>query len=160
MQPQQPACLIVFVCTGNTCRSPLAEALFKKRLADELGCTAEELSGRGYHVVSAGVAALEGEPAAAEAVEVARAYGADLTAHQSQMLFPELAAQADFLVAMTHAHLQTLAEWFPETQGVPRLLNPQGEDLADPIGMGPDVYEECARQIWQDLEPLAKEVRR
>ena len=101
MLQQQAACLVVFVCTGNTCRSPLAEALCKARLAERLGCTAADLPGRGFHVYSAGLAAMTGGPAAEEAVDVARAYGADLTTHASRPLTADLAAQADYLVAMT-----------------------------------------------------------
>ena len=70
MLRQQSACLVVFVCTGNTCRSPLAEALCKKRLADALGCAMADLPGRGFFVCSAGLAAMMGGPAAAEAVDV------------------------------------------------------------------------------------------
>src|SRR5262249_56414815 len=94
----QAACWIVFVCTGNTCRSPLAEALCKKLLADRLGCTVEELPARGYYVASAGVSALGGGPAAAEAEQVARSFGADLSTHRSQPLTMELAARADYLL--------------------------------------------------------------
>ena len=57
---RQAACLIVFVCTGNTCRSPLAEALCKARLAERLGCTAADLPERGFHIFSAGLAAMTG----------------------------------------------------------------------------------------------------
>ena len=69
---RQTNCLIVFVCTGNTCRSPMAEALFKKRLADRLGCTVDELPARGFSVLSAGLAAMMGAEAADEAIAVAR----------------------------------------------------------------------------------------
>jgi protein-tyrosine phosphatase len=160
MLRQQSACLVVFVCTGNTCRSPLAEALCKKRLADELQCKVEELPERGFRVLSAGVSAFPGGPAAPEAVEVARGYGADLANHQSRPLTPELAACADYLVAMTNGHLLTLTELFPPLGSRPRLLSPEGTDLADPLGLGPDVYAECARQIWSNLGPLIDEIRR
>jgi protein-tyrosine phosphatase len=146
------ACVIVFVCTGNTCRSPLAEALCKKRLADRLGCSPEELPARGFFVLSAGLAAMMGGEAAPEAVEVARGYGADLNGHRSRPLTAELAAQADHLVAMTAGHVQALQAHFPRLGAPPRLLSPAGEDLPDPIGCDRPVYEECGRQIWQDLE--------
>jgi protein-tyrosine phosphatase len=110
---QQTACLTVFVCTGNTCRSPLAEALFKKKLADRLGCPVDDLPRRGFLVISAGLAAMMGGAAAEEAVETARDYGADLGGHVSRPLTPELAAQADYLVAMTRGHLLALAGGFP-----------------------------------------------
>jgi protein-tyrosine phosphatase len=158
MVARQSACLIVFVCTGNTCRSPLAEALFKKRLADRLGCRPEELLARGFLVLSAGLAAMMGGPAATEAVEVAQAYGADLTHHRSQPLTPELAAGADFLVAMTQSHVQAIAEGYGQLGALPRLLNPEGEDVADPIGCDQEVYRTCGEQIWRHLEALTREV--
>src|SRR5712691_6240493 len=76
-QPVTP-CRILFVCTGNTCRSPLAEALCKKRLAEQLGCRVDELAERGYVVASAGVSAYPGDEAAAAAVEIAAEFGAGL----------------------------------------------------------------------------------
>jgi protein-tyrosine phosphatase len=154
---RQSACVVVFVCTGNTCRSPLAEALFKKRLADRLGCAAAELPGRGYHVVSAGLAAVSGGPAAEEARDVAATYGGDLGAHHSRPLTAELAAQADYLIAMTRGHARALAE-LPRLGCRPRLLRADGHDVADPIGQPRPVYEECGRQVWAELEALAAEV--
>jgi L-threonylcarbamoyladenylate synthase len=155
----QAACLLVFVCTGNTCRSPLAEALCKARLAERIGCTATELPAHGFHIVSAGLSAFSGGPAAEEAVEVARAYGADLTSHCSQPLTPDLVARADYLVAMTSGHLQALAERYGGIAARPRLLSPNGDDLADPVGCHREVYEKCAGQIWHFLDPLIDELR-
>jgi protein-tyrosine phosphatase len=152
------ACRVVFVCTGNTCRSPLAEALCKRRLAERLGCSPEELPQRGFDVQSAGVAALAGGPAADEAVEAARAFGADLSGHQSQPLTARLVALSDFVVSMTHSHLRTVAEQVPNPAARLRLLSPEGQDLADPIGGDQEVYRECAQQIWQHLEGLVAEL--
>jgi protein-tyrosine phosphatase len=154
---QQTACLVLFVCTGNTCRSPLAEALCKKRLADRLGCTVEELPARGFHVLSAGLAASTGGPAAVEAEQVARAYGADLSWHRSRPMTPELAAQADYLICMTRSHVRALADHSARLGAVPRLLDPAG-DVADPIGCEQTVYEECGRQIWNQLEAIVAEI--
>jgi protein-tyrosine phosphatase len=155
---QQTACLVVFVCTGNTCRSPLAEGLFKRKLADRLGCAVDELPARGFLVISAGLAAMMGGAAAPEAVEAATAYGADLSGHASRPLTPELAAQADYLVAMTRGHLMSLAAGFAGVGTRARLLSPAGEDVADPIGGEQQVYRECAEQIWGCLDQLAAEI--
>jgi protein-tyrosine phosphatase len=154
---QQTACLVLFVCTGNTCRSPLAEALCKKQLADRLGCTIEDLPARGYYVMSAGVAATRGGPAASEAEQVARGYGADLSAHRSQPLTPELAARADYLIGMTRGHLAAVTDYFGHLGVSPRLLDPAG-DIDDPIGCTQPVYDECGQQIWRQLEALVAEI--
>jgi protein-tyrosine phosphatase len=132
----------------------MAEALFKKRLADRLGCTLDELPARGFSVLSAGLAAMIGAEAADEAVAVARCYGADLAQHRSRPLSVELAAQADSLIGMTRSHVIMMSEYYPRLGAEPRLLNPSGEDIADPVGCPREVYEECARQIWQSLEAL------
>jgi L-threonylcarbamoyladenylate synthase len=149
--------LVVFVCTGNTCRSPLAEALCKKLLADRLGCPVEELSGRGFVVLSAGLAAVRGEPAASEAVEVARELGADLSGHSSRPATPDLLAQADLIVGMTGSHLHAVAA-YPGLASRARLLGGEAGDLADPIGGDRAVYQACAGAIWQHLHGLVAEL--
>jgi protein-tyrosine phosphatase len=150
----QAANLIVFVCTGNTCRSPLAEALCKKRLAERLGCRVEELPGRGYVVTSAGLATALNLPAAPEAIAVAGDRGADLTNHRSKPLSADLAARADHLIAMTTSHLCALRDHYPALGTQPCLLSALGHDLADPVGQPRAVYEECAVQIDQDLDAI------
>lgn len=152
------ACLIVFVCTGNTCRSPMAEVLFKKRLAERLGCSPDELPDRGHVVLSAGLSAYPDDPAAISAVEVARGYGMDLGAHKSQALDQELAAQADHLVCMTAGHLRALEQHYPHLGCVPRLLSANGADLPDPVGQDETVYRACAARIWEDVEALVGEL--
>jgi protein-tyrosine phosphatase len=146
-------CRIVFVCTGNTCRSPLAEALCKKLLAERLGCPVAELPARGFLVLSAGLAALLGGEAAAEAVDMAREMGADLSGHRSQPLTRDLLAQADHVIAMTRGHLRALAG---QPGPPPRLLGP--EDIPDPIGAPSEVYRECARRIQTALQDLAPQL--
>ena len=86
-------CRILFVCTGNTCRSPLAMALCRVLLARRLGCSIAELPSRGFQVQSAGLAATIGELASAEAVEVVRDMGGDLAEHRSQPLTVDLLAR-------------------------------------------------------------------
>ncbi len=153
-------CTVVFLCTGNTCRSPMAEALCKKFLADRLGCSTAELPGRGYQVLSAGLSAMTGDDAAAEAIEAARELGADLSAHRSQRLTHDLLAQADHLVAMTRGHLRAVAPYCTEDGPRPRLLAADGRDIPDPIGGDREVYRDCARQIAQCLEEFLPELDR
>jgi protein-tyrosine-phosphatase/tRNA A37 threonylcarbamoyladenosine synthetase subunit TsaC/SUA5/YrdC len=152
---RQTACVIVFVCTGNTCRSPLAEALCKRLLSQRLGCQPGELPRRGFVVLSAGLAALHGDRAAPEAVEVARELGADLSDHVSRPVTPDLLALADYLVAMTGTHRHVLSAQSPAAE--PRLLCGE-DDLADPLGCDQQVYRECAGIILRQLEGLVAEV--
>jgi len=149
---------IVFVCTGNTCRSPLAEALCKKLLAQRLGCTVEELPRCGFVVLSAGLAAMMGASAAPEAVEAARELEADVGGHRSQPLTAPLAAQADHLVAMTRSHLLALAAQYPDLGNRARLLGGGGDDVPDPIGCDQQIYRECAQQILHHLEKFLPEI--
>jgi protein-tyrosine phosphatase len=151
-------CRIVFVCTGNTCRSPLAEVLCKKLLAARLSCPLEELPQRGFLVHSAGIAAMMGGPAAPEAVDTAREFGADLTGHQTQPITRELLGLADYVIAMTRGHSRALTS-AGAVGPAPRLLARDGSDVPDPIGASPEVYRECARQILGHLEALVPELK-
>jgi protein-tyrosine phosphatase len=155
---RQSACLIVFVCTGNTCRSPLAEGLCKKLLAERLGCPVEELSQRGFLVISAGVAAMMEGAAAEEAVSVGQAYGIDLAGHRSRPLTADLVAQADYVVGMTQGHVLAVAGQFPHLGPRPRLLSPEGEDVADPVGCDQAVYRQCAEELWRHLQRFVAEL--
>jgi protein-tyrosine-phosphatase/tRNA A37 threonylcarbamoyladenosine synthetase subunit TsaC/SUA5/YrdC len=154
---QQMACLVLFVCTGNTCRSPLAEALCKRLLAQRLSCAVEDLPAHGFHVLSAGLSATAGGPAAVEAEQTAQKLGADLSAHRSQPLTPELVERADYLLGMTHSHVHALTNYFGHLGATPRLLDPSG-DIADPIGGDQPVYEECSQQIRRCLEAFIAEI--
>jgi protein-tyrosine-phosphatase len=110
---------------------------------------------RGYRVISAGMAAVPGMPAADEAVAVARAFGADLGGHASRPLTAELIAQADHLFVMTGGHLRALRQ---QTAGAGCLLSPGGEDIDDPIGQPREVYESCARQMHGHIAARVAEV--
>lgn len=146
--------VILFVCTGNTCRSPLAEGLFRKLLADRLRCSAEELPERGYTILSAGLAAAEGAPAARESVEVARRYGANLESHCSQPLTDELLAKADRVYTMTQSHRDSILFARPDAADRVSLLSPEETDICDPIGGGPREYESCGQEIARHLEKI------
>jgi protein-tyrosine phosphatase len=149
---------IVFVCTGNTCRSPMAEALCKAMLAQRLGCSIDELPARGYWVASAGLAAFPGDLPSPEAVDILREMGADLSMHRSRPLDVDLVAHADHLIAMTRNHLATVIARYPAIGGALRLLCGIEGDLDDPIGGDFDVYAGCARTIRRHLDRIIVEM--
>lgn len=149
-------CRVIFVCTGNTCRSPLAEALCKKMLADRLRCRVEDLPGVGFIVESVGMAAQADSAATAEAVDIARRLGADLSRHRSRPMSAEMLMEADFLVTMTYSHLRMLHALHLGIE--PRLLSSRNEDIDDPIGGSAEFYEHCARQIETELVELLPEL--
>jgi protein-tyrosine-phosphatase len=100
-----------------------------------------------------------GGRAAAEAVEVAREHGADLSQHSSRPLTQRLVAQADDVIGMTGAHLAALAGHYPSAGTRYRLLSPEGEDLPDPIGCERPVYQQCAEQIMRHLRKLLPDLQ-
>ena len=149
-------CRILFICTGNTCRSPMAEALCTKLLADQLGCLPGELKQHGYCVQSTGLAASTGSPASPDGVRVVADFGADLSAHRSRMATMEMLLWADHIFTMTASHAYAL---LPVEQIVgPRLLSPEGDDVADPIGGALEDYRTCAEQIIQYLQQRLPEL--
>lgn len=150
--------MYLFVCTGNTCRSPMAEGLFRKLLADRLKCSEDELVDRGYMVASAGVAAGAGSPPSPEAVEILGPRGVDLRAHESQPATPQLLSQADQIFTMTRSHREMLVREFPESASRVKLLASDGADVIDPIGAGLDEYRRCAEQIERYLQAILAEV--
>lgn len=143
---------IVFVCTGNTCRSPMAAALLRRRLADALGVPLEELERLGFLVESAGVSASYGAPAAEPARELMRRRGLDLSSHRSRPLDDELVAEAELIVTLTPGHSAAVLGAWPEAEEKTIVLDPRG--VPDPIGGSLAQYEACAEHIDARLEEL------
>jgi len=143
--------MVLFVCTGNTCRSPMAEALFRRLVADRLGCPPEEIERHGVVVASAGLAAWAGGPASPAAVDVVAEAGGDLTGHESQPLTESLVRQADVILTMTASHRAAILAQFPEAGGRVSLLSPDRRDVIDPIGGSLETYRACGRQIREHL---------
>jgi len=144
--------MVLFVCTGNTCRSPMAEGLFRQMVAERLGCRPEDLDAHGVIVGSAGVAAWGGGRASSGALETMAECGIDLTGHESQPLTESLVRQADVIWTMTNAHRAAILAQFPEAADRVAVLSPDRADVADPIGGPVEAYRQCAGQIRAHLE--------
>jgi protein-tyrosine phosphatase len=139
---------IGFVCTGNTCRSPMAEAIARAMLAEKLAVPASRLHEFGFEVTSMGVYAASGAPASAHSVSVLADRGIDLSEHSSQPATQEHLARLDRVYALTRSHLELLTQILPPGRAKHcALLDPDGHDISDPIGGPRSEYTAVAAQI-------------
>ena len=147
----------LFVCTGNTCRSPMAAGMFRRMLARRLSCAPSELPNYHIEVRSAGTFAGGGSPSSPEAIEVMRRREIDITAERSTRLSPELIEQADRIYVMTRSHAKAVTAIVPSAEEKTQLLSEDG-DIDDPIGAGVSVYESYAAKIEKALTARLGEV--
>jgi protein-tyrosine-phosphatase len=147
----------LFVCTGNTCRSPMAAGIFRKYLSEKLQCEVDQLDKMGYKVHSAGIIDLESSPASAEARTACAAKGIDITAHRSKVLSKELIEENDFIFAMGRTHLERVTAISPEAVNK-CILMAENKDIPDPIGQGQQVFNSCADLIEKAVKKRISEL--
>lgn len=141
---------VLFVCTGNTCRSPMAMALARELLSRRLGIPVEELPAHGYRIESAGISAYEGGRPTPLAVEVMAERGIDLSGHRSQPVTRERIEVSDLVIALGHGHRDQLLSWDPSLAERVVVITDTG--ISDPIGGDRETYRRCALEIERELE--------
>ncbi len=147
---------ILFICSGNTCRSPMAEAIARRVLAEKLHVSDDDLEKKGISVISAGSFAMPGARAAVPAVEAMKALGSDLSKHRSRPLSVELIHQADAIFAMSKNHAQAVSALVPSAREKTKTLDPD-KDVEDPIGGDLSLYQELAVELKQLIQKRLEE---
>ena len=142
---------ILFVCLGNTCRSPMAEGLFNK-LSSEKGLSVT--------ASSAGLGAFNGAHAAANAVSVMAQQGIDITKHRARLLDEEIIKAANLVLVMEGSQIEAIPEIYKEkVHLLSEYASGAAEDIFDPIGGGLDTYQNCANLIEKHLINLLKHLQ-
>ena len=144
---------ILFLCTGNVCRSPMAEGLFR-----------HAVKGRGeFRILSAGLGAIDGETPTHHSVQAMKEIGLDISKQRSNALTAEMVRSADLILGMTHSHVDTVLLLYPSAAEKTFLLRefddtlePYEKDISDPIGSSYYVYVDCRDQIEQGIVTLLK----
>jgi protein-tyrosine phosphatase len=150
--------LILFVCTGNTCRSPMAAALARRILAERLRTTPAGLADRHIVIESAGVHAYPGGRATEEARLAVESLGAELSHHQAQPVTVDLLRRADLVFTMTEAQKEEILHLLPSAAGKIQRLDPSG-DVEDPIGGDERLYLQVAQRLQEVLATRLSEIQ-
>lgn len=140
---------VLFVCTGNTCRSPMAAALFNKIAMER------DLDVR---IESAGLFAGVGDKASQNAVHAMKNYGIDLTGHRAKNVTAELLEKCDLVLTMTASHKMALVQYAGDK--VYTLCEFAGfdGDIPDPYGGNEETYKKCADKLYEVLLKVAEKI--
>jgi L-threonylcarbamoyladenylate synthase len=142
---------LLFICSGNTCRSPMAESLARVAMAKKLNVPPDDLEKKGVIIMSAGAFAMAGSRATPQAVEAVKSMGADLTRHRSRPLTVELIHQADYIFTMSRNHASAVTALVPSASEKTMTLDPDG-DIEDPIGGDLELYRQLAAYMQQIID--------
>ena len=150
--------MVTFVCTGNTCRSPMAEALARHLTAEHLNIPVDQLLAHGLCFVSAGTSTLTGMSASTGSLEVTAELGLDLSGHRTMSVTPELVRESDLVFCLAKSHLHDVLEVLPEAHDKTFLLGPAQQNVADPVGGAIERYREVRDEIAKHIEARIPEL--
>jgi len=135
---------VLFVCTGNICRSPMAEAIFNFKASDD------------FVAISAGTIDDIGYAASEHGITLLKKRGIDLSNHRSQQVNDSLLKSVDYVYCMGEYHIRFLEREYPEYRE--KYFKLADEDIFDPFRYGIDVYEEVADEIEEKIDELIEEI--
>ena len=132
----------------------MAEIVFKKLLADKLGCDINDLYDKGFDIRSGGLAAYDGMKASPNATTVVQKLGVSLEDHQSRYVDLDLIKHSDAVLVMTKNHLAIFQDRFQDQHLPVSMLSFSGSDISDPCGGDEKVYSQCLSEIEENLKHL------
>lgn len=159
---------ILLVCTGNTCRSSMAEGIFKEQL---------KYAGRDdFFVSSAGISAFEGDLANEKSIRVLKEAGIDISLHRARQLTKDLIESSDLILTMTVAHKETINRIIVDSSAMTEgnkvhtlkeyaqlvsgeKVNRSNLDIADPYGMDYNVYKKTMREIETEIKKIIEKIQ-
>jgi tRNA threonylcarbamoyl adenosine modification protein (Sua5/YciO/YrdC/YwlC family) len=150
--------LTLVACTGNLCRSPMAEAMLRHACAEQLACREKAVVRHGHRFGSFGITALAGRPATDHSITVAEEYGLDLRRHRSRPFALRMVQEARRVYCLSRTHLNFLAPYFQDRPDDLDLLDPKGKEIHDPYGSSLKVYRKVGAQVLRAAEKRAAEL--